>query len=131
MPEDYVNPLFECEVSSQGMMDARYVMLYEENASLQEDLEYVVRQLRQRQPKRSMTTANRETVEQFKNLRPKHKTQADALRELVTLPSEQHKKYVCDFQASFRYDPERLGYMEPVRNHVKRLLATDRKGQDR
>jgi hypothetical protein len=114
-----------------GDEDSLREQLDDENAGkLFEKLRQTVERL---QPKRGMTRANQETLNHFQKLLEKHGRQrggrTKALKELVTLPSEQGKKYVRDYQASRDNNPEAIGYMEPVRQHVNRLERTGRKRQ--
>jgi hypothetical protein len=89
--------------------------------------------LRNSVPKRKMTPANHETLEQYRRLLKKHGkqrgAQMKALKELVTLPIEQGKKYVLNYRQSCLHDPKSIGDIEAVRQHVKRLRVTYRKRQ--
>jgi hypothetical protein len=94
-------------------------------------LEEALARLQDSVPKRDMTPANCETLELYHMLLKKHGTerggQIRALRELVTLPSEQEKGYVRNYRESCGNGPNGVGDMEAVRQHVKRLLGTARK----
>jgi hypothetical protein len=89
------------------------------------------REIANRIPKRRMTPACRETVGHYLRLLKKHGerrgAQIKALRELVTLPSEQGKRYVRNYLASCDHHPEGVGDIEPVRHYVKSLVRTWRK----
>jgi hypothetical protein len=82
-------------------------------------------------PKRKMMPANQETLRAFERLLKKHGqwrgAQMAAIRELVTLPSEQGKPYVLKYRESRDHDPKGIGDLEAVRQHIKRLRRTARK----
>jgi len=82
-------------------------------------------------PKRKMTPANQETLEHYLRLVRKHEGQrgakTKALKELVTLPCEQRKRYVVKYKESCERHWAGVGDMEPVRQHLKRLWTTHRK----
>lgn len=85
-------------------------------------------------PKRGMDPGNLETLEHYHSLLKTHGTargkKTEALKELVTLASEQSKDYVLAYLASCANAPKwHRDLLEPVRNHVKRLESTYRKRQ--
>jgi hypothetical protein len=98
---------------------------------VREELLITEEELHNRVPKRKMTKANEETLDEHLQLLCKHGTQrgskTKALQELVTLPGEQGKNYVKKYLESVRHDPDGVGDMESVRQHVKRLGFTNRK----
>jgi hypothetical protein len=72
-------------------------------------------------PKRKMTPANRETLENYDRLLKEWKKQIIALRKLVKLPAERNKNYARAYR--------RTDDIEAVRQHVKGLRRTARKHQ--
>ena len=85
------------------------------------------------QPKKGMTQPSLETLALYDELVRKRGEQrggkARALEELVTLPSEQGKKYVLDYNESRSNDPRGKGDMEAVRQHIKGIRTRGRDQQ--
>ena len=80
------------------------------------------------QPTRQMDPDNQETFDLYLELIEKHGGQKRgaktlAMRELLTLPSEQRKGYVKQFNKSVENDPRSKGDLESVRQHLKKLEA--------
>jgi hypothetical protein len=114
------------------------LLLYEKERELEREFDRMRAELSDAQeevadsiPKRKMTRRNKETLDHYYRLLQKHANERGgkmkALKELVTLPSEQCKGYVLTYKQSCRYDPDGIGEMEPVRQHVKRLRTTAKK----